>query len=148
MRPPAAGHINKVMFASKSSFPPANVILWHPHDVTRHTASWITRLKWSAPWLTHRLYKAFLTSQVSRNFTLEVQIYLYLRPTEECGLATPAITELTAAQRYCVQTIYIDFHPVRLINVSSKLKNLFMHLRKFWLSLRPFARNSNLLDSS
>ena len=69
-------------------------------------------------------------------------------PPEACGLPTPTLTELTDAQRYCVQSIYIDFHPNRLINVGGILRNLFMPLRKVWLLLRPFARNLNLLDVS
>jgi len=73
-------------------------------------------------------------------------MYLYLCPPEECGLPPPALTELTEVRRYCVQSIYTDFHPNRLINVGSILRNLFMSLRKVWLSLRLFARNSNLLD--
>jgi len=92
--------------------------------------------------------QGFLTSQVSRSFTLHVQVYLYLRPPEECGLPTPAVTELTDAQRYCVESIYTDFHPDRLINVGSILRNLFVSLRKVWFSLRLLARNSNLLDVS
>jgi hypothetical protein len=123
MRPPAAGHTNKVMLANKSRFLPAYVIFWHPHEVTRHTAPWITRLKWSTPWLAHRLYKAFLTSQVSRSFMPHVQMYFYLRPPEECGLPTPALTKLTNAQRCCMQSIYTDFHPNRLISVGSILRN-------------------------
>lgn len=86
---------------------------------------------------------AFLISQVSRSFTLHFQMFFYLLPPEECGLPTPAITELTDAQRHCVESIYTDFLPYPLINVSSILSNLFMPF-----SLRLFALNTNLIDVS
>ena len=42
--------------------------------------------------------------------------------TRRCGLPTAAFTELTDAQRYCVQVIYTEFRPNRLTNLGSTLK--------------------------